>query len=268
MCVVFIHTKNGVPDSCRRLMKSMHAAVVSSSIVSHPFLGQRTGVLDALIADTPEATVLGRVVLFARPGVDDAARREQLVEAGEVVSGRPVRELRLLLCVQVVEVAEELVEPVHRGQELVPVPEVVLAELPGRVAERLQQLGDRRILGLQADRRARDSDLAEPGAEDALAGDERRAPGGAALLAVGVREPHPLVRDAVDVRGAVPHQPVAVAAQIGDADVVAPDHEDVRLVGHQAVSPSGSGAGPRTTQRKPRCAIEVSIICGCLAAGR
>ena len=65
---------------------------------------------------------------------------------------------------------------------------------------------------------------------------------------------------------AVAHQPVAVAAEVRDPDVVAPDHEDVRLVGHQAVAPSVEG-GSRTTQRKPRCAIEVSIICGCRAAG-
>ena len=83
-------------------------------------------------------------------------------------------------------------------------------------------------------------DLAEPGAEDALPRDERRAPRGAALLAVGVGEAHPLVRDAVDVRRAIPHQPVAVAAEVRDPDVVAPDHEDVRLVGHQVAAPSRS----------------------------
>ena len=86
-------------------------------------------------------------------------------------------------------------------------------------------------------------DLGQPGAVDALAGDERRAAGRAALLAVGVGEPHPLVGDAVDVRRAVAHQPVAVAAQVRDADVVAPDDQDVGLVvGHAAVSSLGSSA--------------------------
>ena len=37
MCVVFIQAKNGFPASCWRLMKSMQAAVVSSSIVSIRF---------------------------------------------------------------------------------------------------------------------------------------------------------------------------------------------------------------------------------------
>ena len=49
---------------------------------------------------------------------------------------RVVRVLRLLLGVQVVEVAEELVEAVGGRQELVLVAEVVLAELAGGVAER------------------------------------------------------------------------------------------------------------------------------------
>ena len=60
--------------------------------------------------------------------------------------------LRLLLGVEVVEVAEELVEAVDRGQVLVAVAEVVLAELAGRVAERLEQFGDGRVLLLQARR--------------------------------------------------------------------------------------------------------------------
>ena len=72
--------------------------------------------------------------------------------------------LRLLLGVQVVQVAEELVEPVHRRQVLVAVAEVVLAELAGGVAERLEQLGDGGILGAQAQVRARQPDLAQPGA--------------------------------------------------------------------------------------------------------
>ena len=43
---------------------------------------------------------------------------------------------------------------------------------------------------------------------DALPGDERRPTRGAALLAVGVGEPHSLVGDPVDVGGAVAHHPV------------------------------------------------------------
>ena len=199
----------------------------------HALLGQRPGVLDALLAAGAAPAVFGVVELVGRPGVDDPARPQLLVEQRELVLRRPVRVLWLLLCVEVVQVAEELVEAVHGGQVLVLVPEVVLAELAGGVAVRLQQLGDRRVLLLQTDGRPRHSDLGHAGAEHALSGDERRPPGGAALLAVGVGETHPLVGDPVDVGCSVTHQAVAVTAQVGDADVVAPDDQDVRFaVGH------------------------------------
>jgi hypothetical protein len=51
----------------------------------------------------------------------------------------------------VVEVAEELVEAVVGRQELVLVPEVVLAELAGGVAEGLENLGDGWVLRPNAD---------------------------------------------------------------------------------------------------------------------
>ena len=81
--------------------------------------------------------------------MEDAARPEPLPKLGVLLRVGIVRVLRLLLGVQVVEVAEELVEAVRRRQVLVAVAEVVLPELPGRVPERLQQLCDRRVLGLQ-----------------------------------------------------------------------------------------------------------------------
>ena len=108
--------------------------------------------------------------------------------------------LRLVLGVQVVEVAEEFVEAMHRGQELVAVAEVVLAELAGHVAERLQEVGDGRVFGLQALGRAGQPDLQQAGAHRALAGDEGGAAGGAGLLAVIVGEDPAFLRQPVDVR--------------------------------------------------------------------
>ena len=119
------------------------------------------------------------------PAVEHAARPELLLELGIL---RVVGVLRLLLGVQVIEVAEELVEAVRRGQELVAVAEVVLAELPGHVAERLQDVGDGRVFGLQAEVGAGQPDLGQAGADRRLPGDERRAAGGAALLPVPVGE--------------------------------------------------------------------------------
>jgi hypothetical protein len=41
---------------------------------------------------------------------------------------------RLVLGVQVIEIAKELIEAVHRRQKIIAVAEMVLAELPGHVA--------------------------------------------------------------------------------------------------------------------------------------
>jgi hypothetical protein len=88
----------------------------------HPLPGQRARVLDALFSPWPVPTVNGVVVLIGGPGVDHPTRPGQLVEAREVLGRWPVRRLGFLLGVEVVEVAEELVEPVHCRQELVLVP--------------------------------------------------------------------------------------------------------------------------------------------------
>ena len=105
----------------------------------HPLRVERAGVLDRLLADRAEL----RVVRFGRHRVErlaleHAARLRQVVQPGIAVLVRVVELLRFLLGVEVVQVAEELVEPVQRRQVLVQVAEVVLAELTRRVSERLE----------------------------------------------------------------------------------------------------------------------------------
>ena len=92
----------------------------------------------------------------------------------------------------------------------------------------------RRISRLQTHRRAGNADLRKAGAQRALAGDERRPPGRAALLGVVVGEHHAFAGDAVDVRRAVAHQAERIGADVGLADVVAEDDEDVRACGLMA----------------------------------
>jgi hypothetical protein len=53
----------------------------------------------------------------------------------------------------VIEVPEELVEAMVRGDELVAIAEMVLPILPRRVTEGPEELRDGRIFFLQADRR-------------------------------------------------------------------------------------------------------------------
>jgi hypothetical protein len=130
----------------------------------------------------------------------------------------------------VIKIAEEHVEPVHRRQEFVAVAEMVLAELSGRVALRLEQIGNGRVFFRQPLLRPRQANFQQPGAQRALAGDERGAPRGAGLLAVIVGEDRAFVGDAVDVGRAVAHHAAVVGADVPVADVVAHDDEDVRLL--------------------------------------
>jgi hypothetical protein len=93
---------------------------------------------------------------------------------------------------------------VHRRQVLVAIAEVILAELTGGIALRLQCLRDGRVLRLQTQRGAGQAHLGQAGAIRVLAGDEGRPAGGAALLPVVVGEPYPFAGDAVDIAGSIP----------------------------------------------------------------
>ena len=200
--------------------------MISSSIGLHPLFGERTGVGDLLLSDAPPARVDRRVVGVGRPAMHHAARTEHLFELRIL---RIIRQFGFFLGVEVVQVAEELIEPVNGRQKLVAVAEVVLSELARSIAKRLEQFGDRRVLRLQADGCPGHSDFCQAGADRVLAGDEAGAPGRAALLRVIVGEEAAFVGDAVDVRGAVPHHPVAELADVPDADIVTPEDQDIGL---------------------------------------
>ncbi|MCY1463451.1 hypothetical protein D9M71_813500 [compost metagenome] len=113
----------------------------------------------------------------------------------------------------------------------VAVAQVVLAELAGGIAEVLEELPDGGIFEAQAQGGAGHADLGQAGADRRLAGDEGGAAGGAALLAVEVGEVGTLARDAVDVRRAVAHDAVVVAADVEPADVIGHHEQDVRCAG-------------------------------------
>ena len=126
-----------------------------------------------------------------------------------------------------VERAVELIEPVEGGQVLIPVAQMVFAELAGGVALGLEQLGDGHVAGLEALRGAGQADFRVAGAQAALAGDERGATRRAALLGIVVREDHAFLGDAINVGRFEAHQSHRVGADVGLADVVAPDDDDV-----------------------------------------
>ena len=161
--------------------------------------------------------------------MEHAPRAEVLAEVREVGRLRVVLEFGLLFGVQVVQVAKKLVEPVHRREVLITVAQMVLTELPGGIAVRLERRCDRRVFGLEANCGTREAHLGQACPGWILPADECSPPRRAGLLPVVVGEPNALIADPVDVGGAIPHQAVAVTAEVGDPDVVTPDNQDVRL---------------------------------------
>ena len=131
--------------------------------------------------------------------------------------------LGLFFGIEVVEIAEKLVEAVIGGQVLVAVTEMVLAELAGGVALVLQKHGDRGVLDVDAFFGTGKPDLREPGAEHTLAQHERSAACGAGLLAVIVSKEDALPGNAVDVGRPVADQTACVSTDVRLADVIAPD---------------------------------------------
>ena len=129
-----------------------------------------------------------------------------------------------------IEIAEELVETMHGGQELVAVALVVLAKLTGGIALRLQNRCHRHIGLLPALWRSGNANLGHAGAQRIVATDECCTARGAALLSVVVGEGNAFLGDTVDIRCLVAHQTTVVVADVGGADVVTPDHKDVRLL--------------------------------------
>ena len=180
----------------------------------HALLGQRAGVRNRLPA------------LAVSQAVEHAARSKLLLEFR--ILGI-VGQFRLFLRVEVIEIAEKFVEPMHGRQIFVAIAQMVLAELTGCVAERLQQFGDSRVFRMQSDRGARHADFGQAGADRVLTRDEARAARRAALLAVKIGEGRPFLRDAVDVGGMVAHHAFAVVADIPNADIVSPNDEDIWL---------------------------------------
>ena len=137
----------------------------------HPLAVERTGVLDGLLADLAPMRLIGEIISDAGLAFHDATWR---VSAGVcLVVLRPIGTFRLLLGIQVIEVAEELVEAVNAGKEFVPVAEMVLAELAGGVAERLKRFGDGDVCCLESDGRTGNTDFRHAGTLGCLAGEER-----------------------------------------------------------------------------------------------
>ena len=103
-----------------------------------------------------------------------------------------VRQLRFFLGIEVVKIAEELVEAVDGRQRLVSIADMVSAEPPRGVAEILSRPPIEGSSWPHAHRRAGKAHLGQAAANAVLTGMERRAARGARLLAVVMLELDPL----------------------------------------------------------------------------
>ncbi len=98
----------------------------------HAFWIKRAGIFNPLLADLAPARHLGRVIDVGRPRVNHVSRANDIQEFLRVVGMR-----RVFHRIEVIEVTEEFVEAVNGRQELIPITEMVFAELARGVALRL-----------------------------------------------------------------------------------------------------------------------------------
>ena len=241
--VVLCQRKKGLPSFLALSMKSLDALTKTSSNVSMSYLAfatflpvlaashvrewrQGSFINDLLFADGAPARLDRRIVGVGCIGVDQIAR-PGLVDP----ILRVVEPVRVGHRVEMVQVAEELIEAVHRRQVLVEITQVVLAELPGFIAHRLEGSGERDSLsreahvgsGLPHSRQAR--------ADRQFAGNEVRPTRRAARLSVVVGEAHALRSQFVEVRRLAGHDALVVGANVEPADIVAHDDKDIGLLG-------------------------------------
>ena len=127
------------PDE-ERLVALAHLVQVFQRLVEHfrvksfhALASQLAVLFDLLFADAAKDGIHRRIVHIGRPRVQNVARTI-LREVGGVFLAGVSELLRLLLCIEVIEIAIPLVEAVDGGQELIAVAQVILAELRGRIA--------------------------------------------------------------------------------------------------------------------------------------
>src|ERR1700744_5432367 len=132
---------------------------------------------------------------------------------------------------------------------------MVLAELPGLIAERLQHRGKRHGLIWHAYVGSGQTYSGQTGSDWQFAGDEIGATGCAARFRIVVGEAHALTGELVKVRCLAGHDALVIRANIKPADIIAHDDEyvgfllllcDCLRARHHCRSEQREPAGPST----------------------
>ena len=112
----------------------------------HPLLCKRAGIDAFLFAPRPEAWVLSWSFSLGRYALQYASRAKTLLKRWIL---RIIGVFRLIFGIQMIKVPEEFIEAMNGRQEFVSITQMVLPELPGRIALRFEQFGDGRVLRRQ-----------------------------------------------------------------------------------------------------------------------
>ncbi len=129
-----------------------------------------------------------------------------------------------------IEITEELVESVDAREILIQVTQVVLAELVGLVALRLQYSSERHGLIRQSHVCPSLTDGGQTRADWQLTGDEISAAGSTASLCIVIGEAHSLRCQLVEIRRFSRHYALVVGADVEPTNIIAHDDENVRFL--------------------------------------
>ena len=153
----------------------------------------------------------GQRAFVLRRTIGSAGNNSTRVELlAELRISRAIGIFKVFIAVEMVEVAEVLVEAMPVRQVLFQIAKMILAKLSSGVALCLQDLGERDVFLLQSGRRARRADRCQAGANRKLARQERRSSCGAARLRVEGSQANAFLADTVDIRSFHSHDVTAV----------------------------------------------------------
>ena len=138
--------------------------------------------------------------------------------------------LWLFLCIQMVEIAKELVKAMVVRQVLIAIAQMALTKMCCSIALGFQDFCQGRVAFVDANVRAWQTHSSQARANRHLSCNEGRAPRRARRLGIVVCEQHALFGQSVDV-GGWHHQAVGVNTDVGRTDVVGHDHDDIGSTG-------------------------------------
>ncbi len=134
---------------------------------------------------------------------------------------------RFFFCVQVIQVAEELIKTVCRRQEFIFIAQVILPELTSSISQGFRNSAMVGSSFCNPTSAPGKPTLVNPVRKATLAGNKCRPACGAALLAIIIRKHGSFRGDTVDVRRFKSHHAAVPAAEVPEPDIITEYDEDI-----------------------------------------